>query len=594
MAILGRSDNTANVHVKTTSDNKGIDDTKKGLQSLDKEADKSSSGLTNFGGAAKYAQLAVAALSAGAIAAGVSMVKSAAEFEQTRIGLENMLGSADNARSLLADISNFAAQTPFEFPELAGATRQLVAFGFSGEDAFDTMKNLGDVSAAIGAPINDLAYLMGTLRTQGKAMTVDIRQFAQRGVPIYQYLAKVLKVNEEAVGDLVTEGKVGFKEVSQAFQMMTSEGGQFHGAMEKQSKSLSGLWSTLKDNIGQAGRELIGINQQGDIAKGSVFDVLRQGLLGLTGALPALIDDLKEFMSAAGELAAQIGDYLGPKLAELVKVFGEELGPMLYDLWHEVLEPLIPVIGTALVVAIGAVIDIATVLVKALGWVYEEFRNGNPIILGLAGVFGTLAAAMAFNAVFNALTIGFNMLTLVEIPRVMASVTALRTLIMTPIVMPAIVVGAAIAALVLVYDQAVKTMQAVDAAMEAQDLASASNADAIRRIQQSNMPKEWKARKIREISEGGASVPGFAVGTNYAPGGMALVGEKGPELVNLPRGSQVKTNAETQRIMSQPSQTINIQQVVLTTGDAVRSFFDVTDRDAQAVSMGLTPTRGQA
>ena len=37
-------------------------------------------------------------------------------------------------------------------------------------------------------------------------------------------------------------------------------------------------------------------------------------------------------------------------------------------------------------------------------------------------------------------------------------------------------------------------------------------------------------------------VPGFAAGTNYAPGGLALVGEKGPELVNLPRGSQVTPN----------------------------------------------------
>lgn len=41
------------------------------------------------------------------------------------------------------------------------------------------------------------------------------------------------------------------------------------------------------------------------------------------------------------------------------------------------------------------------------------------------------------------------------------------------------------------------------------------------------------------------TIPAFARGTNYAPGGIALVGERGPELVNLPRGSQVKTAAET-------------------------------------------------
>ena len=37
-------------------------------------------------------------------------------------------------------------------------------------------------------------------------------------------------------------------------------------------------------------------------------------------------------------------------------------------------------------------------------------------------------------------------------------------------------------------------------------------------------------------------IPGFAMGTNFAPGGLAVVGEAGPELVNLPRGSQVVPN----------------------------------------------------
>jgi hypothetical protein len=38
------------------------------------------------------------------------------------------------------------------------------------------------------------------------------------------------------------------------------------------------------------------------------------------------------------------------------------------------------------------------------------------------------------------------------------------------------------------------------------------------------------------------AIPGFATGTDFAPGGFALVGEHGPEIVNLPRGSQVTPN----------------------------------------------------
>lgn len=46
-------------------------------------------------------------------------------------------------------------------------------------------------------------------------------------------------------------------------------------------------------------------------------------------------------------------------------------------------------------------------------------------------------------------------------------------------------------------------------------------------------------------------IPGFANGTDYAPGGLALVGEEGPELVNLPRGSQVIPN-DRLRMMTNP------------------------------------------
>lgn len=46
---------------------------------------------------------------------------------------------------------------------------------------------------------------------------------------------------------------------------------------------------------------------------------------------------------------------------------------------------------------------------------------------------------------------------------------------------------------------------------------------------------------------------GFAGGTNYAPGGVALVGEKGPELVNLPRGSQVFTASQTASMLRAPA-----------------------------------------
>lgn len=49
-------------------------------------------------------------------------------------------------------------------------------------------------------------------------------------------------------------------------------------------------------------------------------------------------------------------------------------------------------------------------------------------------------------------------------------------------------------------------------------------------------------KKVQANINAPAKVPGYAGGTRWHPGGLAMVGEAGPELVNLPRGSQVFPN----------------------------------------------------
>jgi hypothetical protein len=51
--------------------------------------------------------------------------------------------------------------------------------------------------------------------------------------------------------------------------------------------------------------------------------------------------------------------------------------------------------------------------------------------------------------------------------------------------------------------------------------------------------------------------PAFAGGVTNFEGGMALVGERGPELVTLPRGANVITNENTEKLMSGPEYIVN-------------------------------------
>lgn len=53
-------------------------------------------------------------------------------------------------------------------------------------------------------------------------------------------------------------------------------------------------------------------------------------------------------------------------------------------------------------------------------------------------------------------------------------------------------------------------------------------------------------------------LPGYASGTDFHPGGLAWVGERGRELVELPRGSKVFTNQQSENMMKQASRPINL------------------------------------
>lgn len=85
-----------------------------------------------------------------------------------------------------------------------------------------------------------------------------------------------------------------------------------------------------------------------------------------------------------------------------------------------------------------------------------------------------------------------------------------------------------------------------------------------------------EAENPTSTKTGAAPVPAFAKGTNSAPGGTALVGEKGPELVNLPSRSQVIPSKPTASIIGgSRSVTIQGDQITINLGAVQENFEDV-------------------
>lgn len=226
---------------------------------------------------------------------GSDVIEATGKMQQLQVALSTILQDKSKADQLIADIVQFAAKTPFNLDDVATGAKQLLAYGSSADNVVNELSMLGDVASGLQIPIGQLIYLYGTLRTQGRAMTVDIRQFAGRGIPIYEELAKVLGVSKDQVGELVKEGKVGFKEVEQAFKNMTSEGGKFANLMESSAGTWPQRLSNIEDTLFQK------MNEFGNKYK----EVFEFGI----GTAEDLVESLDDVLSVMGGLIAAYGTY---------------------------------------------------------------------------------------------------------------------------------------------------------------------------------------------------------------------------------------------------------------------------------------------
>ncbi len=213
------------------------------------------SNLASIGGA-----LGIGVGIAGVVRFGSAVIDSLKNYEYFSASLRTLMrGDAETAKALETQLISLAAKTPFSLVEVQDATKQLLAYGFAAGEVTKNISMLGDVASALKIPFSDIAYLYGTLKTQGRAFTRDIMQFTSRGIPIIKELSKQFGVTEAEVMKLVEAGKVGFPQVEMAFKNMTAEGGMFFNMMAQQSKTVGGQisnlgdsWEQLKVNIGKS------------------------------------------------------------------------------------------------------------------------------------------------------------------------------------------------------------------------------------------------------------------------------------------------------------------------------------------------------
>jgi len=193
----------------------------------------------------------VAVVGASLLAVGAAAVSMAADLERSTVSFTRLLGSADAADKKLRSLQEFASKTPYTFTELINYEKRLLALGFQADKTREVLTTVGDTASGLGLDNEGMGRLIkafGDIKTKAVLSTQEMKQFAEVGVGAYQILAKEILGSADKVAELdemIQNRAISSEQAISA--MFRGLNQQFGGMMELQSQTISGMWSTVRD-----------------------------------------------------------------------------------------------------------------------------------------------------------------------------------------------------------------------------------------------------------------------------------------------------------------------------------------------------------
>lgn len=187
-------------------------------------------------------------------------IEESFRFETAATQFSVLLGSLDAAKTRIEDLKRFAAETPFEFNEIAKASRTLGVFSNNALGTEASLRIVGDAAAAVGQPFSEVANWVGRTYSaikNGQPFGEAAQRLGEMGIMSGDTRLKLEQMQSAGASNIAI-----WDEFEKSLKK--SEGG-----MEKLSKTGDGLVSTLMDGINAA------LTQVGDTMQSTAKDAIK-------------------------------------------------------------------------------------------------------------------------------------------------------------------------------------------------------------------------------------------------------------------------------------------------------------------------------
>lgn len=273
---------------------KGLGGSMDGFAAALKGAGGKASGL--FSAIAKPAAGAIAAIG-GSLAAltaqgGISRALKIEAAENTFKGLKF---TAEQTASAMESANIAVKGTAFGLDSAAQAASLLATSGVGlGDDMTRSLQAIAGTAVMAGTNMEDITGIFQKVASSGKITGNELDQFNARGVNALSAIANYMGLTQEETRELVSAGKVGFREFADA--MHAAYGEAAYGANE----TFSGAMMNVRAALSRVGEKFAD----------PALDSLRRVFVAMIPAIDSVGKALSPLVSAFGDLAESVSGKL--------------------------------------------------------------------------------------------------------------------------------------------------------------------------------------------------------------------------------------------------------------------------------------------
>lgn len=261
----------------------------KALQGLDPVAERQGSSMGSKLASGVSTALKATAVGAGAVAGGLiatGITKGIGRLTAIDTAEGKLKGLGHTTQSTAAVMDSALASvrgTAYGLGDAATIASSAVAAGIKpGQELTKYLSMTADAAAIAGADLSEMGSIINQVQTGQIAYTDNLNQLADRGIPIYSWLAEEAGVAAGEVKKLASEGEI------------SSE--MFFNAIEK---NIGGAAQSMGDTVqGAAANVGAALGRTGATAVEPFFNLFKDGAGVATRALDGINDYIKPFASA--------------------------------------------------------------------------------------------------------------------------------------------------------------------------------------------------------------------------------------------------------------------------------------------------------